>query len=129
MSMLSFLYRQIRSEVRALIIIEPRTPLNDVSQAGTSYSLRWSFCFEVILMSNKELVALKERLRTEHKKRVESIKRNGSWQSFADLQPVNEETYDEFIKLSNFYNDDNLKLSDERIEELLIQLMEKRDQE
>lgn len=103
MSMLSFLYRQIRSEVRALIIIEPRTPLSEVSQAGTSYSLRWYFCFEVILMSNKELVALKERLKTEHKKRVESIKQNGSWQSFADLKPVNEETYDEFMKLSDCY--------------------------
>ncbi len=50
MSMLSFLYRQIRSEVRALIIIEPRTPLNNVSQAGTLYIIKithheWSFYF------------------------------------------------------------------------------------
>nr|DAL95830.1 MAG TPA: hypothetical protein [Caudoviricetes sp.] len=40
MSMLSFLYRQIRSEVRALIIIEPRTPLYNVSQAGTLYIIK-----------------------------------------------------------------------------------------
>lgn len=40
MSMLSFLYRQIRSEVRVLFIIEPRTPLDDVSQAGTIYIIK-----------------------------------------------------------------------------------------
>ena len=40
MSMLSFLYRQIRSDVRALIIIEPRTPLNNVSKAGTLYIIK-----------------------------------------------------------------------------------------
>ena len=54
-------------------------------------------------MSNKELVAIKEKKKAEQKKSVESIKQNGSWQSFDELQPfqeVNEETYFEVFKLS-----------------------------
>ncbi|WP_242327766.1 hypothetical protein [Enterococcus avium] len=37
------------------------------------------------------------------------------------LEPFYEENNPNFVKLSDYYNEDNIKLSDERIEELLIE--------
>lgn len=55
-------------------------------------------------MANKELVALKEKMKAEHKARLDSIKQSDSYKGFVELQSMhedNEETYLEVFKLSD----------------------------